>query len=436
MTHGISRAIAIGICAVSASFSCASPSHAQDIMVTKISDKLITAGVDDVSNGAPVANKISNKKAPIFDISTDDSGSSGTLSFAFGKSTSDAILDKPGIYHASTDRFSFSLSMPISKSKELSVFDFGGLKNVKKMIFGYSHYSTDVKDGRGSDPKDSRVAWLIVSSAYMSCVRVESQNWLKSNNADADAATASEFTRLYDEKMRETNMDGILAIQQIELNDKFKAIGAVLKKECDLPNDELLIAKYQSWEKVDQYDALFFTRKPIFFYGADGTVGQGNHEYLDQAAFSLKSTDKTSIAMSAYVGWIDDKSDWALRGKISYTRDYEDGTSLQICRPITGSINTECITGASGLPTRTSKIFGSIEAHRVLLRDDNGSPLIAVAPLITYDTKDKEFAAQLPIFLTGGNDGKLSGGVRVGYSSKSDDFGAGLFVGIPFQVPF
>jgi hypothetical protein len=179
-------------------------------------------------------------------------------------------------------------------------------------------------------------------------------------------------------------------------------------------------------------EKVVFVRTPLKFMGLDGSYGRDDFKALDRAAFKVSDTGRNSWEVGAYWGLIGPDIDWSFRARATYGAAYEAADSVEVCRPV-GSAQ-ECIEGPDGLPSRKESGLFSIEGRKVFDLAENQR--FAIAPQLTYDIKDEELRAELPIYLSPDADGKLSGGIKLAYSSKGGDFGVGLFIGVPFSIFF
>ncbi len=179
---------------------------------------------------------------------------------------------------------------------------------------------------------------------------------------------------------------------------------------------------------------LGFAGRPTTFVGIDGTFGRNAYNHLDRTAFKLQETPKNSWEIAAYYGKIDANLNWSLRARAVYGQSYEVADEVQICRTVTGSTDQDCIKGPDGLPTRKRSGLASVEGrYRFAITEQQ---IIAFAPQVTYNFETRDVGVEVPIYLSQDANGKLSGGLKLAYTSKKDDFGIGVFVGVPFSVFF
>lgn len=150
--------------------------------------------------------------------------------------------------------------------------------------------------------------------------------------------------------------------------------------------------------------------------------------------FKLASPSRTSWEVSAYYGLVSSNLDFSARARMLYGQTYETPAEAEICRTVSVPVGQECISGPDGLPLRKRTGLFSIETRHLFPLSATSN--VAAAPQVTYRFEDNNIGVEVPVYLSPHTDGKLSGGLKFAYNSKGDEFGIGMFVGVPFSIFF
>lgn len=176
-----------------------------------------------------------------------------------------------------------------------------------------------------------------------------------------------------------------------------------------------------------------------WFMGGSLSGTQSRFKYLDRASFSMKKVDHFGYSAAVYGGALFDSGLTSLSGRFEYGRAYEDADPVTICQPITGTVQSQCITAADGKPTKTDMGIVSVEVRKAI-PIGNALDSIAIAPKFSYDVVNDGYSVSVPLYLATDSTGALHGGIRALYVNEKDktgarkgDFTLGLFVGVPFN---
>ena len=217
-----------------------------------------------------------------------------------------------------------------------------------------------------------------------------------------------------------------------------------LVKTCDTIADSKYYGRYLddgvNRERQRLFDRMLLRRS--FSYGVEASLGHNEFSYFD--AVTPTATNPLGIAEAdvSRVGWEVGgytsvfplpKTAMSLRGR--YQGSFKATDTLTVCPPIPDGANSvRCATGSFAVPKRTEKLLLSTELR---FWGGNGKGFIgrwAVAPSITLDALADDYEVDVPVFLVGKADGKLTGGVRLGYSNV-DEAVFDVFIGSAFD-PF
>lgn len=398
----------------------------------------VTDGSNMVANEGPSDRAGLAPGRPKLELLTNEGGTSATFTIATSGVDSKDARRGVDFLDVTRQAFSFKVIVPINGSEKDSPFTFGDLGNFEKVEFGFTSYSSRIGTGGQQNANDPENIDRI-DAATINCLTEEAA---RIEIAPNPAAPYQDFLEAFKNVEREGDRQSVLNRTNDptkRLPPRFDNLLDNAKMVCSVGKSAIaFVAKYVGAASAADFRATLDDETPIRFWGLAATAGQSKREFIDTAAFAKASESRTEIAASGYVGLITSDYKWALRLKYSYLRDFNPAANGQICRASTTAANMqECLEGALGRPTRSETNIASFELrHRFsLLNGDNQIP-VAIAPQVTYDFDKKEYGIDVPVYLTQNKEGKLNGGIRFGYRSDTKDVGAGLFIGVPFQLPF
>lgn len=153
-------------------------------------------------------------------------------------------------------------------------------------------------------------------------------------------------------------------------------------------------------------------------------AGRKPREYFDTAA-KVVEEDRSTFAVD--LSWTGMLKNGTTTLEFVQKRDYKPAKAATLCSAISGSLLEECTTKPRARAQAKDSSVGGVE-WKLLLRG------FAIAPALQRDFEENVWGAQLPIFLVRDEDGALTGGLRLGWRSDTDDFSAAIFVSKPFDL--
>ncbi|NKB38357.1 MAG: hypothetical protein GKR93_14540 [Gammaproteobacteria bacterium] len=207
-----------------------------------------------------------------------------------------------------------------------------------------------------------------------------------------------------------------------------KLIKAKLCSEIDIYGDDCSADNYsKKWKKIYQSKRSITANVTGTIFGVRIEGGNEKFSFLVPANLTKSSADETPYAISINGGRIFGKN--YVGGGYRYERGYKAQKSIQVCQPLANaSTTTSCESGAFGSPLEQ-------ERHNVYAewRFKLPNEKIAFSPRVTVDLEEGEYGFDMPIYLTTTEKHGLSGGVRLGWSSESDDVTGTVFFGSTFK---
>lgn len=226
-------------------------------------------------------------------------------------------------------------------------------------------------------------------------------------------------------------------------------VDSVLESICDTVADSKFYAKYlvdkdgKPLNEVRERQFLFdrgLLRKS-FSYGFEASLGYNEFSYFTAATpdptnplgFAKTNVSRVGWEVGGYASIFPlPQSALTLRGR--YQDSFKAVDAVTVCPPFpVGATSVQCTTGAFAIPKQSEKVLLGAEYR---FWGGSGKGLVgrwAVAPSITFDALSDDYEIDVPVFLVGNADGKLTGGIRFGYSND-DKAVFGVFIGSAFDL--
>lgn len=172
----------------------------------------------------------------------------------------------------------------------------------------------------------------------------------------------------------------------------------------------------------------YFGDKPFLFRaGVKAGVAYDTFEFLD-ADLAATSARRSGFDIGINASWQHVLNQWVLLAGYQRQRAYDAGDLSNVCVPIENSSALRCFDGYLQAPRRVDRNIASVEWRW------QQSASFAVSVRAAYDSTNDVFGVNVPIYLFGGNDGPLKGGVKLGWRSDTDDVQAAVFVSTGFNL--
>jgi hypothetical protein len=394
------------------------------------SEKL-SAGKSALGNDSPADRAGSAISGSLLQFSAEKGKTEATLALKFDLDRYEPVkVTRAGFWRKSSLDLVVSATAPLNGEDTNSpLFGNDHLVKGSSLRLAITRTSALVNDGSAAQP--------FIFEAQRSCVKSETEKWAIGKNTEEARTLAGLYQSDFS---KEFNPPQFLAGPTIrglakpnKFGDKEGSLGVYIVTQCTNSDVGKLVKDY-NFAQHETYVKTIKSEKPLIFMGIDGSIGRAGFKALDRTTFKVDDAARNSWEIAAYYGWIGPNADWSLRARAVYGKAWESPDEVQICRTVTGSTDQECIKGPDGKPQSTKTGLASFEARKffTLL----GGQKIAVAPQITYRLKDKGIGVEVPVYLSTDKEGKLSGGLKFAYDSKTDDYGVGIFVGAPFSIFF
>lgn len=179
----------------------------------------------------------------------------------------------------------------------------------------------------------------------------------------------------------------------------------------------------------------------IWFSGVEFAGNQANYDYLDRAAFTETSESHWGYSGTVFGGFLLNTGQSSIAASYTWGRAYRAQGEIMLCQPLSGTVQSQCLTARDGAPAKQDKSIVSLELRHAFGAPAGSFATVALAPELSFDLESDAYSVTLPLYLVGDGEGKLRGGVRGAYLSekqtaggRKDSFTLGVFVGVPFSA--
>ncbi|WP_430424664.1 hypothetical protein [Phenylobacterium sp.] len=200
------------------------------------------------------------------------------------------------------------------------------------------------------------------------------------------------------------------------------------------------VAKYSPGGYEAMLDAV--RPGPVAFTGLRVSGNQAAYKYLDRPSFGIEKESHFGFSAGAFGGLLLNHGMTSVTGEFTYKRAYDAQDPVELCQPLSGTIQTQCLTGADGRPERSKEAIFSAELRHAFKAKVGTFSKLAIAPEVSADVENDAWSVSLPVYFAGDGKGSLRAGVRGVYVNTKDkvnggrdeDFTIGVFFGVPFSV--
>ena len=209
---------------------------------------------------------------------------------------------------------------------------------------------------------------------------------------------------------------------------KVKTLDAIPEKmDCD----STLVETYGSPEDKHAFESAFFdVDKEAYrwLWGVNGKAGFQNYKYVTASGTTEQKTNGKPWSVGLWGAVQPGDRDVLLLLNAQYQRAFKEGDARTVCPvPAQGATSTACIAGPLDAPKEITKHLVTAEVRTRI----SG---IGIALSVTRDFKGKTTGAELPIYFVADKDGKLTAGLKVGWTNEKKETTVGVFIGTPFGI--
>lgn len=185
----------------------------------------------------------------------------------------------------------------------------------------------------------------------------------------------------------------------------------------------------------EKYRLLALGERPLAtVYSFNAKAGTESFEYVDTATLKPRSVEETPWSVGFDVTWyrLIDRDSFTV--SIDRQAAWKAPDEVILCPGGGGPVT--CVKGPPGPPVRKDTSLLGVEYRRfdALTLGESTSIRFGLALSATYDTEADVYGVEAPLYLVPNGDGMLSGGVRLGWRSDTDEVTLGVFVGAPLSL--
>jgi hypothetical protein len=207
-----------------------------------------------------------------------------------------------------------------------------------------------------------------------------------------------------------------------------------LLKTCDkqTAQRDILVNTYLTAREARAYTVGSFASAASSL-AITGSIGQKKFEFVDPTSLATDAKKHVSWSLGASFTLYPRDTPTAVSFSAKYERAYKAAESKILCPAPNGLTPVTCVNKPVGTPNLDkSYLLGATVRHRFWQGEKLG--VLAIAPSATYDTSNDIFGAELPVYFVPSKDGGLTGGLKLGYRSDTDNVSFGIFLGAAFGI--
>ncbi len=392
----------------------------------------------ELQQGGPASAPAFGTIGSAVQIETSEGETQATLVIGFQRSRPGKTREANGIKTVSTvtDSYSVTASAPLGKNGNPSIFDIDKLGDGTSIEVKGVRYWGSARFRNNDDPNSMQ---RIDNNRTGRCIYGESDKWAarqgdyrKAQKANtgfrtALAAALDKAQNQYDPALRQVadSAEGDVKELAIAL---FSCIGAA---------ENPTLASAEDYTLASERAAIRSLRgSGLWFLGVSGKVSRTNYEYVVQTPLAGADISHTNYRLQAFGGKVFASGRVSANASFGYTRTHKPNDPVKLCEPNGIGAQIACFEGPLGAPVRADRYTLAGEVRwKLPLPMISRNAAIGFAPRVSYELESKSTLIELPIYFAPAK-GKsaLTGGLRMGYDTKSDDFAIGLFIGVPFSI--
>lgn len=398
-----------------------------------------------IIDGGPTTSSTFGTLASAFQIETLAGDETASISLAFNRShpldNAHKNADGSTRYTFATDSLAIVASAPLGKNGKPSLFNIDSLSDGSTLEVKATRYWGSLSYFAAAD---QRGLTQLRTRLENRCIDAKAGEFISDASMESEARATYNALRAELDSLRVAQPDKTptLALDDLQTSPEAKiaALASLLFKACgseaDNNPDGNLQARFGNAGDL----AIAQAMKPggLWFLGARAKIARTNYEYLTQAPLTKSDVSKTGYRVEAVGGRIFGGGRTSASGSFAYVRKFTPGDETQLCDLNGVGTQLTCLTGSLGAPTQSKSYTVGGEMRFLLkLGEWAGRADVGLAPHITYELKTDAPTFELPIYFAPNKDKALNGGLRLVYTTRGkDDFGFGLFVGVPFSLFF
>jgi len=201
--------------------------------------------------------------------------------------------------------------------------------------------------------------------------------------------------------------------------------------EGNLSCDSGDVASFGSNYDQHEFDSLYWDLGDAnrFLYGVTGKIGYQEFEFITLDSEDEQTQSETPWSVGLWAGLQPGDRPILFFAGAEYQRSYSAGANTTICpaSALPEATALVCKTGPFNSPKEETKKLAYIEIR--------ARPAGVGASLkITQDLESNVTGLEIPFYVIANENKSLTGGIKAGWRSDTDDATFGVFVGAPFGL--
>jgi hypothetical protein len=206
------------------------------------------------------------------------------------------------------------------------------------------------------------------------------------------------------------------------------------EENCEARSNQAEFVQVYLPKKIQLYLDEYFPPSTAFAWGFEGKLGYRQFAFFDPARLADAEADRWSAGAKAFGALYPHDGKTALTGSVAWEHGHTEGDAAAVC--LAAAAPGICPVKVVGPPISEDRVIFSLGLRSFVDTPKFLIKRIGLAPTVNYEAKSDRWGVDLPVYLVPGQDGGLTGGLRLGYvtGKGEDDLVFGLFVGAAFSL--
>lgn len=165
--------------------------------------------------------------------------------------------------------------------------------------------------------------------------------------------------------------------------------------------------------------------------GLKGSASFKRYDWVSAGTLAKNSSKPTGYSATAWAVYYPSDAVSAWKIETEYASAPEQMDEVIICKTVVVTPNLDCVKAAPSAPTRKDSLVVRGE-YRRYFPFSSGKGGIGAALTGSLDTLSGDYGFELPVYFTLSQTTDVLPGIKLGYSSKKDDFTVSLFIKTSF----
>ena len=166
--------------------------------------------------------------------------------------------------------------------------------------------------------------------------------------------------------------------------------------------------------------------------GLKGSASFKRYDWVNAGTLAKNSSKPTGYSATVWMVYYPSDAVSAWKFESEYASAPKQADAVIVCKTVVVTPNDDCVKAAPSAPTRKESLIVRGE-YRRYFPFSTGKGGIGAALTGSLDTLNGDYGFELPVYLTLPQTTDVLPGIKLGYSSKKDDFTVSLFIKTSFS---